>query len=90
MRMVVLSTTEGADKPFKYPAAFKTAQVVVLNKTDLLPYIDFDMALFTRGIAQVTPKAMMFSISCRTGEGIEELIDWIVTHRRNKPSNIDH
>lgn len=77
IRIVVLSTTEGADKPFKYPAAFKTAQSVILNKTDLLPYIDFDLDLFNRGVAQVTPKAKVFSVSCRTGEGIDELVEWI-------------
>lgn len=81
-RMVVLSTTEGADKPFKYPAAFKTAQAVVLNKIDLIPYIDFDMDLFTRGIEQVSPKAKVFPVSCRMGEGIDELIDWIESMKK--------
>lgn len=83
MRWVVLSTAEGADKPFKYPAAFKTAKAVVINKIDLLPYLDFSMDQVEDGLAQICPKARVFKVSCKTGEGIDPLMVWLRGFSRN-------
>lgn len=76
-KAVVLSTTEGNDKVLKYPLVFQTARVVVLNKIDLLPYVDFDLDAFERDIAAVNPDAVVFKLSGRTGEGIEEWTQWL-------------
>ncbi len=70
LRVVVLSVTEGEDKPLKYPSLFRKADVMVINKIDLLPHLDYDLAE-ARGFAlQVNPKLTMFEVSCRTGAGL--------------------
>ena len=78
-RVLVASVPEGDDKPFKYPGMFSTVQAVVLNKMDVLPYIDFNMARFMEGVAAVNPKAPVFQVSCRTKEGLGDWIDWLKT-----------
>jgi len=70
-RIVVSSLPEGDDKPIKYPLIFIDAHAVIINKMDLLPYVDFDIAAFRRSITGLNPKAEIFEVSCRTGEGIE-------------------
>ncbi len=77
VRVLVASVPEGDDKPFKYPGMFSTVQAVVLNKMDVLPYIDFNVARFMEGVAAVNPKAPVFQVSCRTKEGLEDWIDWL-------------
>jgi len=79
VRVLVASVPEGDDKPFKYPGMFSTVQAVVLNKMDVLPYIDFNVARFMEGVAAVNPKAPVFQVSCRTKEGLEDWIDWLKT-----------
>lgn len=79
MRLVVASVPEGHDKPAKYPGIFALADVVVLNKADVLPHFDFDMRLFEAGIRAVNDRAPIFTVSCRTGEGIQALRDWLLT-----------
>lgn len=75
LRLVVASVPEGHDKPFKYLSMFESADVIVLNKIDLAPYIDFDRELFYKGVKAVNTKsAPIFEVSCRTGEGFPELI----------------
>jgi hydrogenase nickel incorporation protein HypB len=71
VRVVVLSTTEGEDKPLKYPRAFKTAQVVVVNKTDIAGVVGFDRAAALRNIRDVTPQAEVLEVSARTGAGMD-------------------
>lgn len=70
-KVVVMSTTEGEDKPLKYPAAFQRAAVVVLNKIDLLPYVPYDADLAIRHALSVNPHLRVFRTSARTGEGLD-------------------
>lgn len=77
VRLVIASVPEGHDKPYKYVSMFETADVIVLNKVDLMPYIDFDRDSFYKGVKALNEKAPVFEISCRTGEGIPEFIDWL-------------
>lgn len=78
LRLVIASVPEGHDKPYKYISMFDAADVVVLNKTDLLPYIDFDREVFFRGIRAVNEKVPVFEVSCRTGEGFDAFSAWLV------------
>lgn len=74
---MVYAVTEGEDKPLKYPVMFRAVQVVVVNKTDLLPHLDFDLAEFERNLDQVNPAARVIRLSARTGDGVEEWVDWL-------------
>lgn len=87
-KAVVISTTEGNDKPQKYPLIFREARVILLNKIDLLPYIDFSLDRFTEDIAQINPSAPVFMVSGRTGEGIKEWCDWLLGEVRSKQLSI--
>lgn len=83
IKLVIASVPEGHDKPFKYTSMFEAADVIVLNKTDLMPYIDFDKDMFIKGVRALTKDSPIFEISCKTGEGVEEFINWIKeTHRK--------
>lgn len=75
--MMILSVPEGHDKPLKYPLMFSTCDVVVINKTDVLPYFDFDMDQCRQYIAIRNPNAIIFPISAKTGDGIDALADWL-------------
>ena len=77
VRVLVASVPEGDDKPFKYPGMFSTVQAVVLNKMDVLPYIDFNVARFMEGVRAVNQEAPVFQVSCRMKEGLEAWIDWL-------------
>jgi hydrogenase nickel incorporation protein HypB len=77
-RIMVFSVTEGEDKPLKYPVMFRTADLVLINKIDLLPYLDFDTALFERNLAAVNPSAPRIRLSTRTGAGMQEWVEWLV------------
>jgi hydrogenase nickel incorporation protein HypB len=84
-KVVVMSTTEGEDKPLKYPAAFQRASVVVLNKIDLLPYVPYDAELAMHNARTVNPALQLFRTSARTGEGLDAWCEWLaslVTARR--------
>jgi len=85
MKVVVLSTTEGDDKPLKYPAMFQRASVLVINKIDLVPYTDADVAVIRRNALSVNPDLTIFETSCRTGAGIPEWAGWIGSHVRKGP-----
>lgn len=76
-RAVVLSVTEGEDKPVKYPLMFRECDAAVLNKTDLLPYLDYDIEAALRYIRQVHPGMPVFEMSAKTGQGLDAWIDWI-------------
>lgn len=76
-KIMVASVTEGEDKPLKYPVMFRSVSVVVINKVDLLPYLDFDMDLFEANIAQVNPEATVLKVSTKTGAGLSDWYDWV-------------
>jgi hydrogenase nickel incorporation protein HypB len=82
-RVVVASVTEGADKPLKYPHMFRQADLVLVTKTDLLPYIDFDIRRYAADLRKVSPGAMMMKVSAVTGEGMDGWYDWL---RRRTPA----
>lgn len=79
IKMVIASVPEGHDKPYKYTSMFEAADIVVLNKMDLMPYIDFDRDSFYKGVKALNEKAEIIEISCKTGEGIEKLAQWMLT-----------
>jgi hydrogenase nickel incorporation protein HypB len=83
-RVVLLSVTEGEDKPLKYPATFHRADLVVLNKVDLLPYVPFRMDLAREYIRRVQPDAEIVEVSCTTGEGLDGWLQWIDGRSRRK------
>lgn len=76
-RVVVISVTEGDDKPIKYPYMFQSSDLCIINKTDLLPYLDFDMEKATTYARQLNPKLEVIALSAKTGEGMQEWFDWI-------------
>ncbi|MDH3673909.1 MAG: hydrogenase nickel incorporation protein HypB [Anaerolineae bacterium] len=78
LALVVASTPEGHDKPYKYPGMFAKADVVVLNKADLLEVFEFDVAYFRRGLEMVNPDVPFFVVSCRTGSGLDEWVTWLL------------
>ncbi|MCJ7425953.1 MAG: hydrogenase nickel incorporation protein HypB [Dehalococcoidales bacterium] len=77
-RVLVSSTPEGDDKPFKYPLMFHEADVVLINKIDLLPYLKFDVDAFAKTIKGINQKAKIFPLSCTTGEGVDQWVDWLL------------
>jgi hydrogenase nickel incorporation protein HypB len=76
-RIAVLSVTEGEDKPLKYPALFKSADAVVINKTDLAEAVGFDRHSAIANLRAIAPQAELFELSARTGSGMEALIAWL-------------
>lgn len=77
-KVIVSSTPEGHDKPLKYPLMFHEADIVLLNKIDLLPYVKFDMETFFQAVRGISEKLEIIPISCITGEGIEEWVSWLL------------
>ncbi|MDD2724425.1 MAG: hydrogenase nickel incorporation protein HypB [Methylovulum sp.] len=76
-KVVILSVTEGEDKPIKYPDMFHAADLMILNKTDLLPYLDFDSAQCIQYAKQVNPRIKVLSLSAKSGEGMELWLRWL-------------
>jgi hydrogenase nickel incorporation protein HypB len=76
-KVVILSVTEGEDKPLKYPHMFRAAELMLLNKTDLLPHVDFDVARAIANARAVNPDIAVLSVSARSGEGLEAWYDWL-------------
>ena len=76
-KVILLSIPEGDDKPEKYPLMFTEADAVVINKIDLLPYLDFDMSVFNKAINELNPGVKIFYLSCKTGEGLETWFSWL-------------
>ena len=77
-KAMVCSVTEGEDKPLKYPLMFRTCEVVVVNKIDLLQHLDFDLELLLHNIDAVNPDARVIQTSARTGEGVQEFREWLI------------
>ena len=84
LRAVVVSTTEGDDKPAKYPQMFAVSQVMIVNKLDLLPYVDYDVEKVKRQALAINPQLRIFQVSCRTGEGLDAWCEWLVTFANGK------
>ena len=78
MKVAVLSVTEGDDKPAKYPQLFQEAGVLLVNKIDLLPHVDCDIERIHQTSRRLNPDQVIFDISCRTGQGLEQWVDWLV------------
>jgi len=76
-KLAVLSTTEGDDKPAKYPMIFREARAVILNKIDLLPYTNFSMDSFRNDLLKINPVNKLFEVSCTSSAGLDELYTWI-------------
>jgi hydrogenase nickel incorporation protein HypB len=77
--VLIASIPEGDDKPYKYPGMYRGVDALVINKLDLLPYVDFDMEYFRRGVEALNPGLITFALSCRTGEGLAAWLDWVET-----------
>ena len=77
MKVVVASTTEGDDKPLKYPAMFRNSSVLIINKIDLIPYLNVSLETLRSNALQINPSLRVFETSCRTGEGIEAWCSWL-------------
>jgi hydrogenase nickel incorporation protein HypB len=77
--VLIASVPEGDDKPYKYPGMYRGVDALVLNKIDLLPYVPFDMDYFLRGVEVLNPGIATFKLSCRTGEGLQAWLDWLLS-----------
>lgn len=84
LKVVVLSVTEGDDKPLKYPAMFQRASVLIINKVDLVPYVDSDVSAIRRHARLANPDLQIFETSCRTGEGIAEWAGWLAVQAERR------
>lgn len=77
-KMLISTVTEGSDKPYKYPLAFEKANIIVLNKCDLIPYVDFDEEFFMKGVRALNKTAPVIKVSGKTEEGFDEVVSWIM------------
>ena len=77
IRVVVASVPEGDDKPYKYPGIFTAVDAVVLNKIDLIPYVDFSVDAMRQAVSSLNPRAELFEVSCRTGEEVTAWAQWL-------------
>jgi hydrogenase nickel incorporation protein HypB len=85
MRVVVVSTTEGDDKPAKYPQMFAASEVMIVNKLDLLPYVDYDVEKAKRQALAINPHLRIFEVSCWTGVGLDAWCEWLKGYVRSMP-----
>jgi hydrogenase nickel incorporation protein HypB len=77
INLLVASVPEGDDKPYKYPNIYRGLNVLIINKTDLTPYVEYNMDYFRKGVEMLNPGLITFPLSCRTGEGVDAWIDWL-------------
>jgi len=89
MKVVVLSTTEGDDKPLKYPGMFRNAAVLLINKIDLMPYLDCNLGVLRANALQINPSLRIFETSCKTNAGIAEWCDWLRLNVRARSKGAD-
>jgi hydrogenase nickel incorporation protein HypB len=87
MKIVLVSTTEGDDKPLKYPKMFRNSKVLVINKIDLLPYVNCDIEKLKDNALNINPGLTIFEVSSTTGEGIKEWCNWLIENVREKHSH---
>ena len=78
--ILVASVPEGDDKPYKYPGMYRDVDALVLNKIDLLPYVNFNIEFFKKGVKALNPLADLFELSCQTGQGMQNWLDWVWAH----------
>ncbi len=76
--ILVASVPEGDDKPYKYPGMYRGVDALIINKIDLLPYVSFKMDYFERGVQVLNPNVKTFPLSCRTGEGLDAWVEWLI------------
>jgi hydrogenase nickel incorporation protein HypB len=76
--VLIASIPEGDDKPYKYPGMYRDVDALIINKIDLLPYVPFKMDTFERGVQVLNPGVITFPLSCRTGEGLDAWVDWLI------------
>ena len=76
-KVVLVSTTEGDDKPLKYPSMFRVSDVMIINKIDLIDYVDFSIDVVKKNALSINPNLKIFEISCKTGQGIDNWIKWL-------------
>jgi hydrogenase nickel incorporation protein HypB len=81
--VLVASIPEGDDKPYKYPGTYRGVDALVINKIDLLPYVEFRMDYFERGVQVLNPGVTTFPLSCRTGEGLDAWVDWLIQNSKD-------
>jgi len=79
LKVMIASVPEGDDKPYKYPGMFAAVDAIVINKIDLLPYVEFDLEGFRRLVTGLNSDVRVFEVSCKTGEGIEAWADWLLS-----------
>lgn len=82
--VLIASVPEGADKPYKYPGMYRGVDALIINKIDLLPYVNFDMDFFRRGVEALNPGVITFPLSCRTGEGMDAWINWLIENTKRQ------
>jgi hydrogenase nickel incorporation protein HypB len=83
-RVVVMSVTEGEDKPLKYPVMFRTCHATLINKSDLLPHLDYDLPQAQANVLNIHPEMPIFTVSAKTGAGIPAWIDWLKARVKKK------
>ncbi|MFV1949852.1 MAG: hydrogenase nickel incorporation protein HypB [Anaerolineales bacterium] len=81
--ILIASIPEGDDKPYKYPGMYLDVNALIINKIDLHPYVDFDMDYFIQGVQILNPDLVIFPLSCKTGEGIQDWVSWVMDHIQN-------
>ncbi len=85
IKLCLVSTAEGDDKPIKYPDIFAVSDVIVLNKIDLIELVEFDRPFFYESVRALNQHAPLFEVSCRTGAGLPAWVDWLMSQRTPKP-----
>lgn len=88
VNMMIANVPEGHDKPIKYPGMFTAVDALVLNKVDLMPYLDFDLEAFRIAVRALNPSAPLFELSCKTGDGIEAWVQWLLQRSDNLDTSL--
>jgi hydrogenase nickel incorporation protein HypB len=81
--VLIASVLEGDDKPYKYPKIYSNIDALVVNKTDLLPWVNFNLEFFRRRVEILNPGVLLFPLSCYTGADLYRWLDWLFVHSRN-------
>lgn len=77
IKLLISTVTEGSDKPYKYPLAFENADIIIVNKVDLMPYVNFDKEFYLRGVRMLNKNAPVFFVSSTQNTGFEEVVEWL-------------
>ncbi len=87
-KVMILSTPEGADKPAKYPLMFHESSVAVINKIDLMPYVDFDLEKAKKDAKKINRNLQIFEVSCKTGQGLDVWFSWLDEQIKDFKANL--